>query len=209
MLPTVRLSGFSKILVLELIIESHSTKEISAAEWQTVHSILDEFLCSEDKFLFICRDDRNHSELSSINLESLKDVDLVQFLTLPLYKRGELGFREIRWALTSRISSLGCFIALSKIKFLQNAPIIRNFLIRLSGVRRREKVLELLLGDQFRKSIPIAHHIEPAPASVIISRNFAQALLSINRDGYLNFERTCFALARSSNFSCIRVLSSL
>lgn len=188
-----------------MIIETHWKQNNLQYNWQTVFSALNQFLISDDKFLLICVDEGSHKSLSKVDLNKINDVDFVQFLSLPLRKRGEMGVREIRWVLTSKLSSASLLITLSKMPISQKIPLIKFFRYRISRVRRRESVLKSLLGEQFLRFTHIAHAIEPAASPIIISRAFARAVLSLNQNGYLNFERTCFALARSSNFICIRV----
>jgi len=180
----------------------------SLESWPDYELALREWLANGGDFLAIEADSSSECILRAQSQEPLPSVDLVQFCTLKNFEKGELGIRELHWKINN-------FVVTSK--FLKHIilrtpagqfQILLRMRVRYQNMVKRQNALDQIMGCFSRIGILVPHYVEPRESTIVISRNFAKSLLEFNSMGYLTFNRACFALARSSNFKCIRITNS-
>jgi hypothetical protein len=186
-------------------IEIHNINDDVLNSWPDYELILREWLATGGEYLALNADKSSSRILNSICQEPLPKVDLIQLCTLGNFEKGELGIRELHWKLSSVLVSS---------KFLRRSVLslpsgrlmaLSKLQIRLQQMVTRKYALDQILRDFSHIGIPIPHYVEPRTSTIVISQNFAKSLLEFNLKGYLTFDRAYFALARSSNFKCIRI----
>ncbi len=187
-------------------IEIHAITDKASISWADYEVILREWLAAGGEFLALNADDLSVSILNEHFHGPLPEVDLIQFCSLGKFEKGELGIREIHWK-TSDFLVSSSFLRKSILCFSSwQLPILSRMQIRFQNMVTRKDALDQILGRISFIGIPIPHYVEPRESTVVFSRNFAKSLLEFNSKGYLSFSRACFALARSSNFKCIRMI---
>ena len=173
--------------------------------WKECKQIISEFLLTEDEFLLFPENENLPIQLLNSPDMDLPNLDVIQFCSLKLFERGELGIREIHWRFSEFITS--CDAIYSLLQYLSRSrfkPVIR-VVQRLRLMRSRRKGLQTLLNGFANYGIPIPHYIEPQSSTIMVSKTFAQSLIEVNSKGDLLFNRACFALARTANFKCVRI----
>lgn len=186
-------------------IEIQSLPANSLETWPNYELILRAWLATGGDFLALNADDYSRTILDRHSQESLPKVDLVQFCSLRNFERGELGIRELHWKVNNLLVSsklLRRLILMSPAGRFVNLSRIR---VRYQNMVTRKCALDQIMGSFSRIGIVVPHYVEPRKSTIVISRNFAKSLLEFNSKGYLTFSRACFALARSSNFKCVRI----
>jgi hypothetical protein len=174
--------------------------------WLEYSSELNRFLASDEKTLFLrIKEDKKAIIQQSFRVTSL-DADLIQFCSLRTFQRGELGIRELHWLVSESLTK-----SRSLQVIIENIPSNKSKKISMSIERYQrmldqKKVNSKLLKDLGANGILISDYIEPQPSNLVLSRDFASALIEFNSNGYLSLERAVFALARSSRFRCYRIL---
>lgn len=178
-----------------------------AETWQEYELMLLEFLHGDEEFLAICRSPGRGQFRDLYSEALLPKVDFLQFYSLKLFEKGELGVRELHWRINHAL--VNCKVlkkfdsfmpSLNSLKFQELRSRYRNMVFR-------KNALNHLLQGFASTGYPVPHYVEPRKSTVVISRQFARSLLEFNSSGELSFVRACFALARSSNFICIRIAS--
>lgn len=175
------------------------------ANWSNFKKILLQFLDSDFDFLLIGESHEVKFLCTKLREESAISIDLVQFLTLKIYTRGELGIYELRWYLSKLTTSFRFLQNILGLIFIHRVFIINDFLSRLRRMQVRRIALESLVGSFLSKGLIIPNYIEPNSSTVLISRVFCTALLDLNSSEFLTPERAIFALARSGAFKCVRI----
>lgn len=160
---------------------------------------------TQHEFLLIQEQEDLNSKLNLDTISELPNVDIIQFCTLGLLEKGELGIREIHWKFSKLIAGSNSLNSLFQLfSKLGTAPILK-ISRRIKLMRLRSAALRILLKDFSHLGIIIPHYIEPRRSTLMLSRAFVQSLLEINLQGRLSLYRACFALARSSNFMSFRI----
>lgn len=175
------------------------------ANWSNFRITLLQFLESNCDFLLIGKTSEVKFLYTELSEESAISVDLVQFLTLRIYTRGELGIYELRWYLSKYTTSFSFLQKILDLNFIHRILTTNKILIRLKRMQVRRIALESLVGKFLSESLIIPNYIEPIFSTVLISRDFCKALLDLNSSGILTPERAIFALARSAAFKCVRI----
>lgn len=175
----------------------------SVQTWETCKPVMQEFLKSNCDFLFIPESESISPERFRISSLDLPQVDLIQFSTLNLFERGELGIREIHWKITELITGDNAISRL--LQFLFKFAHIPKIASRYESMRHRRLVVRELSKDLAHFGIVIPHYIEPRDSSIVLSRSFVTALLELNKKDHLSMFRAIFALARTSNFDSLRI----
>ncbi len=185
--------------------KSTSAAGQDSTDWNKYSPLLSNFLATEQEYLLLGGDCLGRIWLGYLPDISTANLDLVQFCTLGLFEKGALGIRELHWRVSNYIvtSKILRFLV-TRITFGYLGPF-RSFVARYNGMISRKLAIDQMVGNLVNLGIPILHYVEPQDSNVIISREFANALLLFNPDGLLDFSRACFALARTSNFRCIRI----
>jgi hypothetical protein len=177
----------------------------SADSWNACKPVMQEFLESRCEFLFIPENESISLEQFNVFSPHLPELDLIQFCTLKPYQRGELGIREMHWILSDFIAgNKSIFQLLQFLHKSEIAPISKLF-FRYSSIRNRRSAVQVISREFADFGIVIPHYIEPRNSTVFLSRAFVKALLEINVNNELSTFRAIFALARTANFSCIRI----
>jgi len=188
-------------------IEIQAITDKASTTWADYEVILREWLVLGGEFLALNADDLTMGILNEYFHGSLPEVDLMQFCSLGNFEKGELGIRELHWKISDFLVS-SKFLRKSILCFsCWRLPILSRIQNRFQNMVTRKHALDQILGRISLVGIPIPHYVEPRASTVVISRNFATSLLEFNSKGYLSFSRACFALARSSNFKCIRMIN--
>lgn len=171
--------------------------------WEACKPVMQEFLKSDCDFLFIPESESISPEQFRIPPIDLPQVDLIQFATLNLFERGELGIREMHWKISELVTGGNAISRLLQF-FFKFAPIpkIAN---RYESMLQRRFVVRELSKDVAHFGIVIPHYIEPRDSSIFLSRSFVTALLELNSRDQLPMFRAIFALARTANFDCLRI----
>ncbi|MFM1951239.1 MAG: hypothetical protein RJA33_33 [Actinomycetota bacterium] len=175
-------------------IELHGEDSNSHKDWSYYSGILEDFLNSEETELVFCNSLEYHDLVSEV---VSSEIDFMQFYRLQLHRKGELGIREFHWWVTLKISESGLFN--------NKITSIGPFAKRIVRIRERREQLKFMFVNPHKVPNVIPHYVEPVSGSFRMCRRFARALLDFNSEGFLTFERSCFAIARSSNFSCVRI----
>lgn len=173
--------------------------------WKEWKQVISEFLLTEQEFLLFQENENLPKGLLDTPDTDLPDLDLIQFCSLKLFERGELGIREIHWRFSEFVT--GCNTVNSTLQFLSRfrfKPVIK-VAERLKLMRIRRKGLQALLKGFANYGILIPHYIEPQRSTILVSKTFARSLIEINSNGDLSLNRACFALARTANFKCVRI----
>jgi hypothetical protein len=173
--------------------------------WEACQTALRTFLKTTENYLLLHDKETDIAGLPYLSDSNMPPVDLIQFCKLRVYEKGELGIREGRFLFLKFISEL------MKSKFLiwLIAPLAIKFAgkiyTRLAFIKKRQgSISHALMGiSGLRDAIP--HYIEPRESTLIMSRKFAIAILDLGRSVEVSLFRISFALARSSNFACVRV----
>ncbi len=186
-------------------INPHFTTVGEMANWSNFEKILLQFLESDHDFLLVGQTREVKSVYNELRDESAISLDLVQFLTLRICIRGELGIYELRWYLSKYATSLPFFQNFLSFKFIHRIFMVNKVLNRLQKMQVRRIALEALVGEVLSKGLIIPNYIEPNFSTVLISRDFCKALLDLNSSEILTPERAIFALARSAAFKCVRI----
>lgn len=178
--------------------------QITPELWVECVGILERFLEGDNNYLYL--GDSTVEELLHVNHAKFSDkIDLVQFNTLKIFEKGELGIRELHWILSNYIASSRLLRLVFFIIPFKRHNFVRHSLMRFQHMQKRRTVIAGLLGDFGVLGIAIPSYIEPRVSSFLLSRKFVSALLEFNSGGYLTLQRACFALARSSSYYCIRI----
>lgn len=173
--------------------------------WQDAKAVIVEFLESDYDYLFLPENDSISIKHFGVSYVYNPDVDLVQFATLRLWQRGELGIRESYWKFlevftASRIISLSIqLLSVSK------SPYVSHIVRRYKSMQLRRLAIRRISKDFSRFGVVIPHYIEPISSTLFISKNFARALLELNVNNDLSLQRAFFSLARTANFDCVRI----
>ena len=77
--------------------------------WQEFHVVALEFLDTDEDFLLLSRNPEEQEKIMSFELGQVPGLDLIQFCSLGLFERGELGIREIHWKVSDFITSSSKF----------------------------------------------------------------------------------------------------
>lgn len=177
----------------------------SRVTWHEYSLMLEGFLESNEKVFFINMNELEEcTPFQSPNIISL-DADLVQFCSLKAFKKGELGIRELHWLISGFLTKSRLLRFILKDSALNKSKRFSTLIQRYQRMLIRKKVNDALLVDLEISGTVIPNYIEPREANLIVSRDFAKALLEFNSEGYLTIQRACFALARSSSFQCFRI----
>lgn len=175
----------------------------SVQTWEACKPVMQEFLKSDCDFLFIPESESISEEQFRISSIDLPKVDLIQFATLNLFERGELGIREIHWKISELVT--GGNVISRLLQFFFKFAHIPKIASRYESMRQRRLVVRELSRDVAHFGIVIPHYIEPRDSSIILSRSFVTALLELNNKDKLPMFRAIFALARTSNFDSLRI----
>lgn len=175
----------------------------SVRTWEACKPVMQEFLKSDCDFLFIPESESISPERFLISSIDLPQVDLIQFATLKLFERGELGIREIHWKISELVTGGSAISRL--LQFFFKFAHIAKIASRHESMRHRRLVVRELSKDVAHFGIVIPHYIEPRDSSIIVSRSFVTALLELNNRDHLSMFRAIFALARTANFDSLRI----
>lgn len=175
----------------------------SGLTWEACKPAMQEFLKSDCDFLFIPESESISPEQFRISSLDLPQVDLIQFATLNLFERGELGIREMHWKISELVTGGDVIPHLLQF-FFKFAPIPK-IASRYESMRHRRLVVRELSKDLAHFGIVIPHYIEPRDSSIFLSRSFVTALLEVNSKDQLSMFRAIFALARTANFDSLRI----
>jgi len=130
---------------------------------------------------------------------------LIQFCSLGLFERGDLGIREIHWKVSDFITNSRAINLLMWNLTKFPLTIFQKLNTRLKSMQSRKRAVVSLMRGFATLGYPIPHYVEPKKSTVITSRSFVLALLECNPKGDLSFERSIFSLARTANFKCVRI----
>ena len=173
--------------------------------WSDYQSALIEFLASNERFIVLGNEKENFEILLNLNADAISQIDLLQFCDLGILGRGYLGIRELRWKISHfLVSSKLVSKAIRALTFV-TAGATRKLQQRYSQMQIRNSAINNIVGNLAKLGIAIPHYIEPCVSTVVISRKFATALVELNSSGTLTFQRAIFAIARSSNYVCLRI----
>jgi hypothetical protein len=180
-------------------------QEVFRETWHEHSLALNRFLESNERILLLKTNKFEKSVFRQPPGVTSLNADLLQFCSLRTFQRGELGIRELHW-LTSEFlikSRLLRFILIDSA--LNKSKRLSTLIQRYQRMLNRKEVNDALLVDLEISGTVIPNYVEPQESNLIISRDFAEALLEFNSEGYLTLQRACFALARSSSFQCFRI----
>jgi hypothetical protein len=173
--------------------------------WQEFQVVALDFLETGGDYLFLSRNPEVQRKIMSFELGQVPELDLIQFCSLGLYERGELGIREIHWKVSDFItSSRAINVLMSNLAKIPLATV-QQLNTRYKSMQSRRRAVVFMMRGFATLGYPIPHFIEPEKSTIIISRYFVLALLEFNSKGDLSFERSFFSLARTANFKCVRI----
>jgi hypothetical protein len=173
--------------------------------WQEFQVVAIDFLKTDENYLLLSGNPEEQRKITSFELNQVPELDLIQFCSLGLFERGDLGIREIHWKVSDFITSSRAVNLL--IWSLTKIPstIFQKLNTRHKSMQSRKRAVVLMMRGFAALGYPIPHYVEPEKSTVIISRSFVLALLEFNPKGDLSFERSIFSLARTANFKCVRI----
>ena len=168
-------------------------------------SILD-FLQTGEEYILLSTSALLREKILVYGYQEFPDLDLIQFYDLALIEKGELGIREAHWKISEFLTGSKLIHWISRLSVKLHIKSALKFSVRLNLMRERRQSIHKLMKDFSSFGIVVPHYIEPRSSTVIISKSFAEALVEFNKKGNLSFARACFALSRTSNFKCVRIL---
>lgn len=175
------------------------------SSWLNVKIHIQQYVHSDADYMVICLNQKTHDLLINLRLIGIQELDLIQLLNLPLAKKGALGLWEIRWVILGFLQRTdfikNIYRILKYFNLFRNNPFFNRY---ANILNRRESFTNQLLVENSDYTI-IPNYVEPKLATFILSKQFSYAILEFNFQDFLSFERACFALARGSNFNCIRL----
>lgn len=176
--------------------------------WPEYRLVILDFLQTDEDYLILSTNPKLLQRIVSSHDGKLPDLDLIQFCDLAKFAKGELGIREIHWKISNFVTTPGLINLLSKSLIQIQMETARKLIVRLNSMKTRRLVIYNLMKDFANLGIIVPHYIEPINSTVVISKTFAKALIEFNHQGYLSFERAYFALARTANYKCVRILDA-
>jgi hypothetical protein len=173
--------------------------------WKEFQGVAQDFLGTGEDYLLLPRNSEEQAKIMSFEPGQVPDLDLIQFCSLSLLERGELGIREIHWKVSDSLTgSRAIDLLMGALAKIQVQPIQKLHARYLSMQNRKQALVSIIRGFALL-GIVIPHYIEPRNSSLVMSRSFVKVLLEFNAAGELSLERAFFALARTANYKCVRI----
>jgi len=185
--------------------KNFQNENIQIQNWSDYQSALIEFLASNERFIVLGNEKENLKILMNFNVDSISQIDLLQFCDLGILGRGYLGISELRWKISHFLVSSNLVSKVARVLTFVTAGTTRKLQQRYAQIQTRSSSINNLVGELANLGIAIPHYIEPRVSTVVISRKFAEALVEFNSSGTLTFHRAIFAIARSSIYVCLRI----
>jgi hypothetical protein len=173
--------------------------------WLDFQDVAIDFLESGEDYLLLSKNSEEQQKFTSFELGQVPELDLIQFCSLGLFERGDLGIREIHWKVSDFITSSRAINLLMWNLTKIPSTTFQKLSTRHKSMQSRKRAVDLLMRGFATLGCPIPHYVEPKKSTVIISRSLVLALLEFNSKGDLSFERSFFSLARTANFKCVRI----
>ncbi len=174
--------------------------------WEQYKVSLLDFLQTGEEYILLSTSALLRKKILAYCYREFPDLDLIQFYDLALIEKGELGIREAHWKISEFLTSSSFIHWISRFSEKLHIKPSLKLSARLYLMRERRQSIHKIMKDFSSFGIVVPHYIEPRTSTVIISKSFAEALLEFNKNGDLSFARACFALSRTSNFKCVRIL---
>ena len=173
--------------------------------WKEFQIVAQDFLETGEGHLLISRDFKERAKITLLAMKQFPDLDLIQLCSLGLFRKGELGIRELHFKISELITRSRLIDLL--MRGLWTVPIkrLQKLNARHKSMQDRRRAVILMLRDFAALGTIIPHYVEPRNTTMIFSRTFVRALLEFNTKGELSLERSIFALARTANFKCARI----
>jgi hypothetical protein len=186
-------------------VKNFQNENTQIQNWSDYQSALIEFLASDERFIVLGNEGEIFEILMNLNVDSISQIDLLQFCDLGILGRGYLGIRELRWKISHFLVKSNLVSKTTCALTFVTAGATRKLQQRYNQMQTRNSAINNLVGELAGLGIAIPHYIEPCVSTVVISRKFAEALVELNSSGTLTFHRGIFAIARSSNYVCLRI----
>jgi hypothetical protein len=177
----------------------------SNRDWGAISAAIKRFLESEEPLLFIGDEEEVVRIIQRFPDNFNANLDLIQFCNLKLFKKGILGIRELHWHTAEMLLRMSLLSKVLSNRFIKDSNKFGRYSNRYFGMLSRRSSLDQISGGLSSIGLVIPHYVEPVHSATVVSRDFARSLLELNNNGLLTYERSFFALARSSNYKCIRI----